>query len=378
MISAENKIKVGVIFGGRSGEHEVSLVSASSVIRALDKEKYEIIPIGITKDGKWIAGDNSIQMLKNGQIPPKLKAVLPADPTSNELMVINTEDGDLSLHTPAIDVIIPVLHGPYGEDGTIQGLLEMTGIPYIGAGVLGSAVCMDKDVQKKLCKYAGIPVVNYVSISMESAPEVVHILHEQNISYPCFVKPANLGSSVAIHKAHNRGELEEALDDAFKYDTKILIEQAVQNVREFEVGVLGTTENPKASTVGEVVPSNEFYDYDAKYVDDRSELHIPAKISDPLTKQIQKLAREAFTATECYGMARVDFLYDEEKNNLYLSELNTIPGFTEISMYPKLWASAGLKYSELLDKLIILAIKRGKQKSALKTSYTPKEDWYRE
>jgi D-alanine-D-alanine ligase len=394
------KLRVCVIFGGRSGEHEVSIVSASSVMNALDKSKYEVIPVGITKSGRWIAGDKSIQLLKSGIEDTPFYAMLPADPNEQRLLpaTTNTVDArELATLREKFDVVFPVLHGPYGEDGTMQGLLELANLPYVGAGVLGSAVCMDKVVQKQLCAQAGVPVVKFLWLHFadwqrdKKAPEAIPANPQQlcgltqnemiakietDLRFPVFVKPSNMGSSVGISKAHDRDELKRGIEDAAQYDHKILLEAAVPKAREIEVSVLGNTQ-PKASIPGEVIPSNEFYDYDAKYVDGASTLIIPAELPDELTAKFRETAIRGFLACNCEGMARVDFLLSRQTNELYLNEINTIPGFTQISMYPKLWEASGVSYSQLLDELIQLAIERHRRKNNLKTSYQPKQDWYK-
>jgi D-alanine-D-alanine ligase len=396
------KKRVCVIFGGRSGEHEVSIVSATSVMNALDKSKYEVIPVGITKSGRWIAGNNSIQLLKSGIEDTPFYAMLPADPNEQRLLPATTNSVDvkaLDSLGEKFDVVFPVLHGPYGEDGTVQGLLELANLPYVGAGVLGSAVCMDKVVQKQLCVQAGVPVVKFLwmyysdwqravtkqnnsaipatpdQLSGLSQAEII-VKIEAELGLPVFVKPANMGSSVGITKAHNRKELLQAIEEAAQYDHKILIEMAAPDAREIEVSVLGNTQ-PKASVVGEVIPSNEFYDYDAKYVDGASTLIIPAELPTELAAQIREIAIRGFLACGCEGMARVDFLLERQTTRFYLSEINTIPGFTQISMYPKLWEASGMPYSQLLDELIQLAIERHQRKNSLKTSYQPKKEWYK-
>jgi D-alanine-D-alanine ligase len=349
------KIRVAVIFGGTSTEHEVSLVSARSIIAALDPQKYSVLPVMITKDNRWLTP----------------KAIL-ADHTHVAYLPQTTEKG-LTIKPQEItakhqiDVYFPVLHGPYGEDGTIQGLLEMMHVPYVGDGVLASAICMDKDIQKRLCREAGLPVIEYLAITSPTEPI--------KINPPCFVKPANQGSSVGVTKVQQQSELEAAIQQAFTLDTKVLIEKAVINPREIECAVLGTTAKPEASVLGEIISSNEFYDYDAKYVDGKSKAIIPAKLTAKLTAAIQSAAKKAFTVTNCYGLARVDFLLDRA-GEYYLSELNTLPGFTTISMYPKLWAASGLSYPSLLDKLIELAILKQHERAGLATTYTPKANWY--
>jgi D-alanine-D-alanine ligase len=396
------KTRVCVIFGGRSGEHEVSIVSATSVMNALDKSKYEVIPVGITKSGRWIAGTNSIQLLKSGIEDTPFYAMLPADPNEQRLLPATTNSVDakaLDSLVEKFDVVFPVLHGPYGEDGTVQGLLELANLPYVGAGVLGSAVCMDKVVQKQLCLQAGVPVVKFLWMyygdwqragtkqnnpAVPANPQQIRSLSQTEIiskiefelGLPVFVKPSNMGSSVGITKAHGRNELIQAIEDAAQYDHKILIEMAAPEAREIEVSVLGNTQ-PKASVPGEVIPSNEFYDYDAKYVDGASTLIIPAELPAELANSIRETAIRGFLACSCEGMARVDFLLERQSNRFYLNEINTIPGFTQISMYPKLWEASGLSYSQLLDELIQLAIERHQRKNSLKTSYQPKRDWYK-
>lgn len=393
------KLRVCVIFGGRSGEHEVSIVSANSVMNALDQSKYEVIPVGITKAGRWIAGEQSIQFLKSGIAATPFYAMLPADPNEQRLLLAtNTATTrEVEQLREKFDVVFPVLHGPYGEDGTIQGLLELANLPYVGAGVLGSAVCMDKIVQKLLCMPAGIPVGKFLWLRYEDwqanktesnavaanpqqlcglAQNEMLARIEAELHFPVFVKPANMGSSVGISKAHDRAELIRGIADAAQYDERILFEAAVPNAREIEVSVLGNAQ-PKASIAGEIVPSNEFYDYDAKYVDGASTLIIPAELSPELAQTIRETAIRGFLACNCEGMARADFLLNRETNALFLNEINTIPGFTQISMYPKLWEASGVSYSQLLDELIQLAIERHRRKNNLKTSYQPKQEWYK-
>jgi len=383
------KLRVGVLFGGRSGEHEVSLLSAASVLNAIDKEKYEVVPIGITKDGRWLTAEHAQNLLEGKHIhePRHLRAgdpettpgaavlaqgesvVVPPEPAHRDggLVPFQTDAAHLRRATDRaidVDVIFPVLHGTFGEDGTIQGLLELADIPYVGAGVLGSAAGMDKDIMKSLFIAAGIPIVKHVTIlrtTWEKEPKSVHKLVESRLKYPVFVKPANLGSSVGITKAHNRQELGPAIEEAAKFDRKIVIEQGVggkkKKAREIECSVLGNNE-PVASTPGEIVPVKEFYDYDAKYLDEGSQLIIPAKLTKAETKKVQEMAVAAFKAVDCSGLARVDFLMDPKTKKIYLNEINTMPGFTSISMYPKLWAASGLPYSELIDRLIQLGTER--------------------
>ena len=370
------KIKVGVLFGGRSAEHEVSLVSAASVIHALDKNKYDILPIGITKDGRWLSEVNAVQLLKDhAPLDTLPEHVLLPDPRKQSLINVSTAFPQAAQH---IDVIFPVVHGTFGEDGTIQGLFELADIPYVGAGVLGSAIGMDKIVAKQLLERTNIPVTKgiwfFYSEFIENSKKYIADI-EKKLRYPCFVKPPNQGSSVGISKAHNRKELSAAIELAGQYDRKILIEKAAIKPREIEVSVLGNNE-PIVSVPGEIVPSNEFYDYDAKYVDGKSTAIIPAKLPRNIVKKIQQYASEAFKVLDCAGMARIDFLVQKD-GKIFLNEINTIPGFTSISMYPKLWEASGIKYPELLDRLIQLAIDRHNQKKQLKTFYTPKTDWYK-
>ena len=370
------KIKVGVLFGGRSAEHEVSLVSAASVIHALDKNKYDILPIGITKDGRWLSEVNAVQLLKDhAPLDTLPEHVLLPDPRKQSLINVSTAFPQAAQH---IEVIFPVVHGTFGEDGTIQGLFELADIPYVGAGVLGSAIGMDKIVAKQLLERANIPVTKgiwfFYSEFIENSKKYIADI-EKKLRYPCFVKPPNQGSSVGISKAHNRKELSAAIELAGQYDRKILIEKAAIKPREIEVSVLGNNE-PIVSVPGEIIPSNEFYDYDAKYVDGKSTAVIPAKLQKNVVKKIQQCAFDAFKVLDCAGMARIDFLVQED-GKIFLNEINTIPGFTYISMYPKLWEASGIKYPELLDRLIQLAIDRHNQKKQLRTFYTPKTDWYK-
>ena len=392
------KLRVGILFGGRSGEHEVSLLSAASVLNAIDKEKYDVVPIGITKDGRWLTAEHAEHLLQGKLMlePRNLRAGDPETTPSAAVLArgesvvvppepVHRQSGLVPFQTDAammrrasdrainVDVIFPVLHGTFGEDGTIQGLLELADIPYVGAGVLGSAAGMDKDIMKSLFIAAGIPIVKHVTLlrSMwEKEPKKVAKLVAK-LKYPVFVKPANLGSSVGISKAHNRKELGPAIEEAAKFDRKIVIEQGVggakEKAREIECSVLGNDE-PAASVPGEIVPGKEFYDYTAKYVDEGSQLIIPAKLSKSETKKVQDLAIAAFKAVDCSGLARVDFLMDPKTRKIYLNEINTMPGFTAISMYPKLWAASGLAYADLIDRLIQLGIERHEDKK--KNQYT--------
>jgi D-alanine-D-alanine ligase len=374
-----DKIRVGVIFGGRSGEHEVSLASAQSVMDAMDEEKYEVVPVGITKDGRWIASGDPMQALTAGDPEASQPATLLSDPSRRSLMRLE-ETGQALQATPLseLDVVFPVLHGPYGEDGTVQGLLELTGLPYVGAGVTASAVAMDKAVFKDVMRAHGLPLVDYAMVkrrAWDADPDRVIAQVEDRFAYPVFTKPANLGSSVGVTKCRDRAELAAGLTEAARYDRKMLVEPAVPQAREIEVSVLGNDE-PIASLPGEIVPSREFYSYEAKYIDtgdDASALYIPAPLSAELTAYVQELAVRTYKAIDCAGMARVDFLLSGETGELYVNEVNTIPGFTEISMYPKLWEASGIPYPGLIDRLIELALERQRDKARTETSYQPQE-----
>ena len=373
----KKKLRLGLVFGGRSGEHEVSLASAKAVMSNLNPEKYDIVPIGITKNGTWLLGTSPEQLQaaeqqallsKNEPTIEESQAVtLTGDPTVHGLIPINRQD---DLHdNGALDVIFPVLHGPYGEDGTLQGLLEMANIPYVGNGVLGSAVGMDKEKTKLVFRSIDLPVVAdlvYRRSEWERDPERILNEVEQKLDYPCFVKPVNMGSSVGVSKAHNRAELEHAIREAAEYDRRIIIEAGI-NCHELECGVLGN-EEPLASVVGEIVASNEFYDYDAKYVDNKSQMVIPADIPQEIAEKIRRDAVQAFLALDLSGLARVDFFLEKDSNKIYINEVNTLPGFTEASMYAKLWETSGVRYSELLDRLIELALERFEDRQRNKTN----------
>ncbi len=363
------RLRVAVIFGGRSGEHEVSLASAQSVVQNLDPHKYCVALIGITKDGRWMLPGESAKALTEGLSNGNgIPALLPADHNSRALLTVT--DSRL-VAGEAIDVVFPVLHGPYGEDGTVQGLLELTGLPYVGAGVLGSAVGMDKVIMKTLFLAAGLPTPPFIYLRKRdwlASREQVAVRVAREIGFPCFVKPANLGSSVGITKVHRPEDLGGAVDLAADYDVKIIIEQSIEDAHEIECSVLGN-DDPQASVVGEVIPSREFYSYEAKYVDDASELIIPAPLPEAVSARLREIAVAAFRSVDCAGMARVDFLVKRGTHEVFLSEVNTIPGFTRISMYPKLWEASGLSYSALLERLIELALERHADRAALKTSY---------
>jgi D-alanine-D-alanine ligase len=370
------KLRVGIVFGGRSGEHEVSLVSATSIISALDRTKYEVLPIGITPEGRWISSTRALSLLKEKTgLDNEPERFLVPEPNRQALVA---PDGRADSTLP-VDVVLPIVHGTYGEDGTLQGLLELADIPYVGAGVLGSALGMDKIAQKQVLQQAGFPVAKYLSCTADEAqhrrPTLVRRV-ERSLRYPLFVKPANTGSSVGITKAHTRRELMNALDEALQYDRRLIVEQGIRNAREIECGVLGN-DAPVASVLGEIVPSNEFYDYEAKYVDGKSLAVIPARLPRAVSDKVRTLAVAAFKAIDCAGMARVDFFVARKTHRIILNELNTIPGFTSISMYPKLWEASGVPYGELLDRLIALALERHHAKSALRRSYRPRENWYR-
>src|SRR5712692_510938 len=395
------KLRVGILFGGRSGEHEVSLQSAASVLNAIDKTKYEVVPIGITKDGRWLTAEHAERLLKGNNEEQADKSVRSTQATQlragdpeatpgaavlarGESVVVPPEPArreaglapfqtDANLRRAAdrainVDVIFPVLHGTFGEDGTIQGLLELADIAYVGAGVLGSSAGMDKDVMKSLFRASGLPIVKHVTLlrsQFEREPKKVQKLVESKLRYPVFVKPANLGSSVGISKAHDHKELGPAIAEAAKFDRKIVIEEGVggkkNKAREIECAVLGN-DDPKASIAGEIVPCKEFYDYDAKYLAEGSELVIPAKIAKAQMKTVQRLAIAAFEAVDCTGLARVDFLMDPKSRRIFVNEINTMPGFTAISMYPKLWGATGVSYPELIDRLIQFGIERHEDK----------------
>ena len=371
----KKKIRVGLVFGGRSGEHEVSLASATSVMANLDREKYDVVPIGITREGSWLLGTEPARLMaaeqyvgeETGENTETTAVTLTGDPRLRRLIPL--EGGEELRDNGSLDVIFPVLHGTYGEDGTLQGMLEMANVPYVGCGVLGAALGMDKEKMKIVFQAVGLSNVDYLVYrrnEWERSPETILNAIEQRLGYPCFVKPVNLGSSVGINKAHDRVELEHALHVAAEYDRKIIIEHGI-NCREFECSVLGNDE-PIASVIGEVVASNEFYDYNAKYLDNKSQVIIPAQIPQPVSEEIRRQAITAFLALDLSGLARVDFFMEKETGHIYINEVNTMPGFTQISMYPKLWEASGLPYAELLDRLIELAIERYDDKQRNRTS----------
>ena len=401
------KLRVGVIYGGRSGEHEVSVASAASIIKHLDRSRYDPVPIRIEKDGRWTLADKAPVSIKAADVieharlqaarpasldaardalsesrraRPGREAHLVAHPGEETMLTIErrqakevASDGTAAVVTGlGLDVIFPVLHGPYGEDGTVQGLLELANVAYVGAGVLGSAVGMDKAVMKQLFAARGLPMATYLVVlrrEWDRGRAGIASRVARELGYPVFVKPANLGSSVGISKAKNEADLTAAVGLAGEFDRKIVIEAAVPNAREIECAVLGNDE-PEASVAGEIVPSREFYDYEAKYLDEGSKLLIPAPITDAQSAEVRRLAIEAFQAVDGAGMSRVDFLMDGGNGTMYLNEVNTIPGFTTISMYPKLWEATGLAYPALIDRLIALALERHAEKQQLRTSVT--------
>lgn len=362
------KIRVGIMFGGRSAEHEVSLQSAKSIIEAIDRNKYEIVLIGINKQGRWFLNDVSARYLLNADNPKNIKL----NKSGRELGIIPGERSGLlvtrsdSASAGKIDVIFPVLHGTYGEDGTMQGMLKLLDVPFVGAGVLGSATGMDKDVTKRLLRDAGLPVGKFLVFTRPLLNSICFKEVSKELGLPLFIKPANLGSSVGISKAKNEKEFDQAVKSAFEYDNKILIEEFIKG-REIECAVLGN-EDPKASVPGEIIPQHEFYSYEAKYIDEHgARLRIPAELPEAVVGKIRECAVKTFTTLCCEGMARVDFFLKNDRD-IYVNEINTIPGFTKISMYPKLWEATGIAYTELIDMLITLAIERFERDRKLKTN----------
>jgi D-alanine-D-alanine ligase len=380
------KLRVAVLFGGRSGEHEVSLLSAASVLKAIDRTRFDVVPIGITKEGRWLGAGDARSLLEGENIAAarRLRAGDPEATPGAKLLqegiptLLAPEPGSQATAGKGIDIIFPVLHGTFGEDGTIQGLFELAGIAYVGAGVLGSAAGMDKDVMKRLFAEDGLPIVKHVTLQRaewERAPRKAIARVEETLKYPVFVKPANLGSSVGITKAHDRKELGPALELASKYDRKLVVEQGVggkkKKARELEVAVLGN-DDPEASLVGEIIPGKEFYDYEAKYLSEGSVPVIPAKLTRAESKMVRAMAVRAFRACDLAGLARVDFLMEPDgKRRIFLNEVNTLPGFTQISMYPKLWEATGLPYTDLITRLIELALERQRDKQ--RTVYSRQE-----
>jgi len=366
MTQQRTRYRVGVLFGGRSSEHEVSLASARNVMDALRQAGHEVVPIGITQAGRWLPQPDAwlrLMAAASGEGIERLgdwRLAIGQEVSQSPISNLQFPNLPIGAPLPLVDVIFPVLHGPYGEDGTVQGLLEMANVPYVGSGVLGSAVAMDKDVARKLFAFHGLPQVRYVAVrrhEWRTAPDTVMSRVEAALAYPLFVKPANMGSSVGVSKARNRAQLAAAITLATHYDSKLLVEAAVPNAREIEVSVLGN-DAPVASIAGEIIPGNEFYDYNAKYESEGSQLLIPARLDAATLQQVRNLAVQAFQALECEGLARVDFLVDGDTNAIFLNEINTMPGFTRISMYPKLWEASGIAYPDLVHRLLELAIER--------------------
>ncbi|MBI5943193.1 MAG: D-alanine--D-alanine ligase [Chloroflexi bacterium] len=359
------KLRIAVLFGGRSGEHDVSLMSARSVLAVLDPEKYEVTQVGITLDGEWLNGDNTLESFAQGNTGKLNRVVLPSEPSHSALYILKQNgSGEMLEKLADVDVFFPVLHGPFGEDGTLQGLLELADVAYVGAGVAGSSVGMDKGIFKDVMRANGIPIVESLLVLRGEIEKDINAVIEQAEkigAYPLFAKPANLGSSVGISKCNSRSDLGEGLMEAARYDRRIIIERGVGSVREIEVSVLGN-ENPQTSVCGEVLPSREFYSYESKYVDGTSGLIIPAQLPAEVSDRIREYAVRAYKAIDCAGMARADFFLNGETNQVYLNELNTLPGFTSISMYPKLWQASGLTYAQLVDRLIELALERKTQR----------------
>jgi D-alanine-D-alanine ligase len=357
---ATQKLKIVTLFGGRSGEHEVSLVSAKSVLAVLDLNKYEVFQVGITHEGAWLTGADARAKLESESMDGLTPCTILPDPSKPGLYAIkNLQHGATLEHITDIDVVFPILHGTYGEDGTLQGMLEMADLAYVGAGVTGSSVGMDKGIFKDVMRANGIPTVESVLVmrsEIEKDLDAVIRKAEKVASYPLFVKPANLGSSVGITKCNNRADLGEGLLEAAAYDRRVLVERGV-NAREVEVSVLGN-DAPLASVPGEILPSREFYSYEAKYVDGTSGLLIPAPLPSEVTEKVRQMAVAAYKAIDCAGMARVDFFVDKMTCEIFLNEVNTIPGFTSISMYPKLWDASDMPYAKLVDRLIDLALER--------------------
>jgi len=360
------KLRVAVLFGGRSGEHDVSLMSARSVLSVLDPQRYEVIQVGITLDGDWFAGPNVLEAFEKGNMRDLDRVIPPTEPSHRSLYIAkSTKTGEKLETLSGVDVFFPVLHGPFGEDGTIQGLLELADVAYVGAGVVGSSVGMDKGVFKDVMRANGIPIIESVVVLRTDVEKdinaVIRRIENELGAYPLFAKPANLGSSVGISKCNSRSDLSEGLMEAARYDRRLVIERAASNAREIEVSVLGN-EYPQASVCGEVLPSREFYSYESKYIDGTSGLMIPAQLPPEVSGQVRDYALRAYKAIDCAGMARADFFVERDTNRIYLNELNTLPGFTSISMYPKLWQESGLSYTELVNRLVELALERKAQR----------------
>lgn len=357
------KLKVAVVFGGRSGEHEVSLVSASAVIKALDEKKYQVIEIGITKEGQWLSGKDCLENFKKGNY--------------KELLPVNFDTDPNSVHKP--DIAFPILHGPFGEDGTIQGLFEMLKIPYVGCGVLASSTAMDKLQCKSIWDSAGLPIVPYVGFNRkawEKDSETITKDIQENIKFPCFVKPANMGSSVGVSKVKSISDLNDAINLAAKYDRRILVEKGI-NAREIECAILGN-DDVICSPAGEIIVGGEFYDFNDKYVDGVSMTEIPAQIDQNLSEKIKDISVKAYKLLDCSGLSRVDSFVDRDTGEIYLNEINTMPGFTSISMYPKMMEAYGINYKDLVDKLIKLGLERFKDKEKNEVAFSSGSDWFKE
>ena len=357
----DKKLKLGVIYGGRSGEHEVSLMSARSVLSVIDRDKFDVVEIGITRKGQWLVGENLWNLIQNERYETLIPAVFLPWPQNPGIYTL--QDGQMTLYS-ALDVVFPVMHGTYSEDGTLQGLLELADVAYVGAGVLGSAACMDKGLFKDVMIANQIPTLDYLVFNrkeIEADLETCLDQAETIAPYPLFTKPANLGSSVGISKCASRSDLMEGMMQAASFDRRIVVEKGIDLAREVELAVLGN-EDPQASIPGEVVPKDIFYTYAEKYINDTADLLIPADVSAEMAAMLQEIAIRAYKATDCAGMARVDFLIDRETDEVYLNEINTIPGFTKISMYPKLWEATGLPYAQLIERLIDLALERKAQR----------------
>lgn len=369
-----SKTRVAVVFGGRSGEHEVSIVSAKNIIEAMSPEKYDVFPVGITKEGKWLTGSHAINAFKTGDYSGLTEVTLNTKSGSNEL--IHLEKGEYK--GIKIDIFFPALHGPYGEDGTIQGLFEIANVPYTGCGVLASSVGMDKLITKALWEQAGLPVIPYIGINKrawDNDPDEVMTRVEHELHFPVFVKPSNMGSSVGVTKVKKKDELKNAIDLACEFDHRILIEKGLE-VRELECAVLGNDE-PVAAHVGEVIVGREFYDYKDKYVEGKSRTEAPADIPRRLEEKIQKIAIRAYKVLDCCGLARVDSFYDRKTKEILINEINTMPGFTKISMYPQMWEASGVSYPELIDRIIELGFDQFKKKSQKKISFEEAGQWYK-
>ncbi len=374
-------LNLGILFGGRSCEHEVSVISSKSILKALDSNKYNIHLIGIDKAGYWHLADDINAIAASGSVEKIQQSGTQAEPTEVSMGLHNrgnlvprktdslTAGADSNI--PALDVIFPVLHGTFGEDGTVQGVLEMAGLPYVGCGVAASALAMDKALAKKVFESSGIPQAAYSVVTAsqwtQNPEETVENI-EKELGYAVFVKPANMGSSVGVSKAKNQQGLIDAINTALNFDNKIVVEQSMENCHEIECAILGN-ENPQASVVGEIVPGAEFYNYETKYIDDKSQLIIPAPLDQKTTKRVQELSIEAFKAIDGRGLSRVDFFVHRDTNDVILNEVNTLPGFTPISMYPQLWAASGISYPELIDNLIELAIEHHQSKQSLKRAF---------